>query len=550
MTTSVAIKINKEGMLQNMRHAFSNSTTVISEALQNARRAKATHIELWYEEEKDRLTIIDDGCGIDDMQKLLTLAESGWDDETTLQENPFGLGWLSAIYSSDVICVESNGKYLDFNTKALLAGSREKVVPARNSQPGTIIELVGFKVPETRQGKSHYVEYNINRMVEGFPVSIFYNGKEMDRPHALNGTLHFEKEPGIGSLCVSGMPGMNTDGHRSQNLKVYLQGLPVYQSERGNLANRNIIHLDSTLFTARLPDRDKLINEGEVIKPVYQAVVNHWRRYFMELKKTDQGYKLIDEWFDTVKYFDLEAMLNDIPALPPACLSYVDENEYPVLDYYDNFNYLLQATIPVYQEEVEQGRTVLVNEEPIQASNIPLYMLMKARGDYIIDRTQLDRNHWAQAYIKDFAAVTPTITAVKAVKSMYCGDWVNAEVIFCDSYQIQYGDLVAIIDDEAMGFDCGTRWDDDNTIYLPVKDQSPGEVVRQLNYFTNNEEVNEDARDREEILFNQFAAIERGKDPANILLAMLNNLSPGRFEKLTGDYTVSINGDKITVKAL
>ena len=49
---------------------------------------------------------------------------------------------------------------------------------------------------------------------------------------------------------------------------LYLQGLPIYSSDRYYSSRRHIIHLDSARFHARLPDRDKLIDEAEVITRV------------------------------------------------------------------------------------------------------------------------------------------------------------------------------------------------------------------------------------------------------------------------------------------
>ena len=59
--------------------------------------------------ETKTLTVRDDGCGIGDYQALFTLAESGWDAETIENEMPFGLGFLSALFSCQHLEVESKG---------------------------------------------------------------------------------------------------------------------------------------------------------------------------------------------------------------------------------------------------------------------------------------------------------------------------------------------------------------------------------------------------------------------------------------------------------
>ena len=68
----IQVRINEEGALRNQRYAFTDKFTLFSELMQNARRAGATRIDIWYDDAQGILRVIDDGCGIDDFQKLLT----------------------------------------------------------------------------------------------------------------------------------------------------------------------------------------------------------------------------------------------------------------------------------------------------------------------------------------------------------------------------------------------------------------------------------------------------------------------------------------------
>ncbi len=70
----VQVRINEEGALRNQCYAFTDKFTLISELMQNARRAGARRIEIAYDETSGMLRVIDDGCGITDFQKLLTFA--------------------------------------------------------------------------------------------------------------------------------------------------------------------------------------------------------------------------------------------------------------------------------------------------------------------------------------------------------------------------------------------------------------------------------------------------------------------------------------------
>lgn len=62
----------------------------IIEILQNARRANATHVSIT---NKDGfVTICDNGDGIDDFSKLLSLGDSDWDEAMENSEDPAGVG--------------------------------------------------------------------------------------------------------------------------------------------------------------------------------------------------------------------------------------------------------------------------------------------------------------------------------------------------------------------------------------------------------------------------------------------------------------------------
>ena len=96
----VQVRVNERGAVRNGRFAFTNKLTLVSELLQNARRAGATHVTIEHDATAKRLTVVDDGCGIDDFQQLLTFNQSGWDDDTIRSEHAFGLGFSKCRFSS------------------------------------------------------------------------------------------------------------------------------------------------------------------------------------------------------------------------------------------------------------------------------------------------------------------------------------------------------------------------------------------------------------------------------------------------------------------
>src|SRR5690606_28469727 len=64
----------------------------ITEVLQNARRAGATHVEIVNDEKNNEVTIRDNGRGIDDFAALLDLGGSNWEESLEVSEDPAGVG--------------------------------------------------------------------------------------------------------------------------------------------------------------------------------------------------------------------------------------------------------------------------------------------------------------------------------------------------------------------------------------------------------------------------------------------------------------------------
>lgn len=87
-----------QSMIGRVTRLFNNSVEdVLTELLQNARRAGAARIDIDSFDLADRqvLVIREDGSGIDDPAKLVTLGDSGWDSEIAHREDPAGMGVFS-----------------------------------------------------------------------------------------------------------------------------------------------------------------------------------------------------------------------------------------------------------------------------------------------------------------------------------------------------------------------------------------------------------------------------------------------------------------------
>jgi hypothetical protein len=92
---------------------------VLSELLQNARRAGATRVDI---DVRDGLggsvlVIRDDGSGIEDPTAIVTLGDSGWHDDTACREDPAGMGMFSLA-----------GRHVDIRSRSRRADEGWRVV--------------------------------------------------------------------------------------------------------------------------------------------------------------------------------------------------------------------------------------------------------------------------------------------------------------------------------------------------------------------------------------------------------------------------------------
>ncbi len=249
MTT---LTINQNNTLKLLADAFSSRTTFVTELMQNARRAGATEIRFHIQE--NRLTVTDNGCGIDDFGKLLTLCESGWSQDVQESDAPYGVGFLSAIMASSEFTVTSNGKKLSAVTDELLAGVPASIVDDEEAA-GTQISLSLRTMFDLRN--------TLVVAARTFPLDVYFQGLQLPRTVSTDKAPYQAWVEGLGTLVWSGVVSTYLD-----NAGFALQGLPI-RFAKGNdpygqrTHSEWVVHLDRTKFRGRMPDREAVIWQPE-----------------------------------------------------------------------------------------------------------------------------------------------------------------------------------------------------------------------------------------------------------------------------------------------
>ena len=462
----IQVRINHEGVLRNQRYAFTDRFTLISELLQNARRSGATKIEIHYDAPSQVLRVADNGCGIDDFQKLLSFNESGWDSSTCVDEHPFGVGFSKCLYAASRCVVVSNHQRVDIDTAAALASTPVEVVPFQPTEEttGTRIALYGVVLPD--------LDARIESLCLGFPVAVFFNGKALERPLA---QAHLATSPSpIGALHLKGL----LDGQHSHSTMVFLQGFCVMNIGYRAPENVNVVHLDARQFMARLPDRDKLIDEDLQRKRIDAELKSRWRQALEVAKTGLPATDFVEIYYPAMRAWGHLDMLNDLDVLPrEVCNAIIG---YPVQDDSGDQRYVQSVEVAPTREAVESRNVTLVALDSVNDDNAAHWMLARARGYLVFDWTGLHVRHWVQRYVRHLQEEAIKVQAVsEQVRSDLDGRWVWPVLVLCDAVRIALrGESVDITGEGVYHDGC---------LYIP-RDETTGEAVRQVSAFTDEHE--------------------------------------------------------------
>ena len=563
---TVRLEVDESKLVNNLRHAFTRRSNVLSELMQNARRAGATEIR--FSISNGSITIDDNGSGIDDFSELLTVASSGWDAETIQKENPFGLGFLAALYSCQSINIQSNGTLLEADTTSVL---NQDLISLSHSlvRVGTSITLFGLDY------NFDELEGDIRNLSKGFPISVFIHDEELPRPHAkeaLNGV-----DTNIGFIHLTGIH----DGDHKPVSKtlVYLQGLPIQYNGRAinrkyfltpfskavNDSRHNIVHLDSEKYLARVPDRDVLIEPDTMEEELSFIVSDKFWKHINQEKKDLSDHSFIEKWWGfafephygnhrTEKDHNFKVLFNDVYAVPGDL--FFDVHDYPyALKNDEDIDYTSTADGTLNKSQLEKMTLLAVGEltdmYQYSQSNVIAYMFSFFSDDsqvYLLPKSEsdywkLDKEHWLHTLIEDVDhnAIEDHFSFEfinKSKEASFSGNWIrDVDVYFVESCTVTHlksGKKVVIGDAFVLP---------DNTIVYPTSEESCF-VVQQLITWVEDEQWALDKAEEEETLFSRFVLSERSENPIALLNQLLQAANAGRYSVLRdSSHQISIDKD-------
>ncbi|MGO3130344.1 MAG: ATP-binding protein [Alcaligenes sp.] len=487
--STIRLKTNQHRLIANLRHAF-NQVSMLGELLQNARRAKASHIQITVE--GDTLVVSDDGTGIADLQTLIFIAESGWSEELQARENAFGLGVLSTLYFAQRLSVHSRDQAFNAATEAIICGEAVQVY-SKVSRVGTEIRLEGVQSPYAGIELSEWVTRKLNRLCQAFPVPVSLNGTEIVRPLA-NTSLGW-RQTAMGQVLI------DLSASRTQ-WRCFLQGLPI--GELSKHSKHQVILLpDDTL--AKLPDRQYLLNETQDHKRIQAVVDQAYREALNEAKQSLEASEFVENYAQICLGSANADLLNDLPCVPRAWFRDWLSEPAGCRRYWTYSN---TSGVITKETVIQCGAWEIASDEDDENA---AEVYLEARQALLLENTGVDGGHWLKKM------VTPISSAQIRVRSGVTLYRDESPDLFDDEVELE------LVQSLHLGLKAHPTYAVDavrvaNTLYLTPTARSGTELVSD---YTIDDRYDEDREDEDARTIATFIAVGCSQSPDRVLDALL-----------------------------
>lgn len=496
----VGVVVDDRTMRKSLRFAFANHYTVVQELMQNARRAGATRIDIEYDEARQVLVVQDDGCGLTDFSVLLRFAASGWDQEVTEAEGPYGMGFIACLYAArKEILVVSGDRQIRCSTTALLDGETFPVEPAATPVRGTRVELVGVELKQPAA--------TMQSISRGFAIPVLYNGQELTRPDALDSRPGEFVETPVGHMYVPGP----TARH---GLIVYLQGFRVYTSTTWAAQDAPIVHLNKQ-FTGKYPDRDRVIEEDQMLAHVWTAIREVLTGRLMHLKETLSPLAFCNEAYELAKGLNRLDVFNDIDLVPTSWFGYLSGLPHTTTD---QQTYLLENAQHRFREDTHFTTDRFTSGELLVAmldggfdsmtdscdwgevgGSQRIWMMAYTMKALVLD-TKLHEDHWLHDFVRlsDEDEAIPTLEIVVPARhgevphTRTCRAG-GLAVQVCNHTRLQLGQLSCEVHEPWVNWQDGAGRDDPYPVlFVPVGGYVNQDVLRQLDDYRTDDDLDDE----------------------------------------------------------
>jgi hypothetical protein len=183
------------GLLTKADRIFPNDNEgIFVELLQNARRAGAKTVRVTIEavnelSDQCAVEVHDDGCGMDQLQGLVTLGKTGWDASTKATEDPAGMGFYSLCLSGEVE-VASGYRSVIITRDVFLGKEQARVQSGTEFVAGTRLRFVRCSGKQTLSAA-------LAKVTEFFPIEVCLDENILPQHDFLEGAIYREVIDGV-----------------------------------------------------------------------------------------------------------------------------------------------------------------------------------------------------------------------------------------------------------------------------------------------------------------------------------------------------------------
>ncbi|EWH28530.1 ATP-binding protein [Pseudomonas aeruginosa] len=519
--STICLKTNQHRLIANLRHAFT-AHSMLGELLQNARRARASHIAVIAD--GNTLIVSDNGSGIADLQTLIFIAESGWDQALQARENAFGLGVLSTLYFAEHLSVHSGNQAFNAATASIIRGDAIEVYPAP-ARIGTEIRLDGVQSPQPHLTLPQWVEYQLTVLCEAFPVQVSLNGVEIGRP-LTDMRLSWRQTP-VGQVLL------DLEASPTQ-WRCFLQGLPIGRAP--TFSKHQIVLLRDEMI-ARLPDRQHLLNEKEDHLRIQAAIKEAYRQALLDAKAQLTSTEFTELYAETCLSSSNADLLNDVPCAPLAWFRNWEGNPPGYHRYWEQFPLNGLST----RAALEERGIWFIESDADNEFVVESYL--HARQAFLLEEHRLDANHWLRHMAK---GVTPDQVSVRHGAILHSESY--PPLAECDEL-VLVDTLNASLEGEPGEYAVEALRKDDCLYLTPT----PGNVTELVSDYIFDDRYDEGREDEDAQTLATFIAVGCSQDPAQVVRALLPYaLSHGSQPKLAGavvQLSFDCNGKLLEVTA-
>jgi hypothetical protein len=521
-TQHVGIVIEEKTLRKNLRYAFANHFTVVQELVQNARRAGATLIDVTYDLPTQKLIVSDNGSGLKSFDILLRYAASGWNEDIASTERPFGMGFLSAVFSAREVIVVSGERQLRFDSAALLEGATFPVEPALCPVAGTRVELAGVVLEDPSAV--------MKRLARGYNTPLTFNGCVLPRIHAVDEPKREFVATPVGLISI---PDTNPD----RELYVYLQGMLVHHesSHFTRETRATVVHLNSSKWIGKFPDRDRCIDEQLMLQATRQAIQTLLQERLDAMKRTMEPAEFCEKAYDLALRLDRLEVFSDVDVMPSDWFGQIDSLPHSMCSGESSVEPAQPGDSVFSRAQFESGEVFAVELEGDifpdwyssynQADTMPqlAWMVAYKSGAKVLTR-QLHESHWIFDLLKFRSSEEPVVTLeiigagkVAEMPSDRTHRIGGLRIQLCTETVLTLGSLKVTVNEPWIG------WADGETTLFAAEGDDVGEdVLRQCDDYYSDEELQDDELSEDANELNQFLRELATDDPKKRLeLALL-----------------------------